>query len=206
MKIILQPDPRENNNNERRSIFGIFFIFIAVSIALAAIISEIAFVYKVSLYYYVIIWIGSFAVTFVSLFHNKSDLIHALQSRMKNSLRWSTKAKVLNGLCWAGPFATIAIYPSLLPYLVLVGIGLGNISTYLLLKRYNGIGSHEQLIVGLVSLAAIPVTFEVHSSIVAIRGDVAIMLSRIFVSLAYAAGGIYAIKTKNNQKGSVFSL
>ena len=151
-----------------------------------------------ALYYYVIIWLGSFAVTFVSLFHNKSNLIYALQSRMKNSLRWSTNAKVLNGVCWAGPFATIAIFPSFLPYLVLLGIGLGNISTYLLLKRYNGISGHEQLIVGLVSLAAIPVTFEVHSSIVVIRGDVAIMLSRIFVSLAYAAGGIYAIKTKNN--------
>jgi hypothetical protein len=81
---------------------------------------------------------------------------------------------------------------------VLVGIGLGNISTYLLLKRYNDISSHEQLIVSLVSLAAIPVTFEVHSSIVEIIGDVAILLSRIFVSLAYAAGGIYAIKTKTN--------
>ena len=71
-------------------------------------------------------------------------------------------------------------------------------STYLLLKRYNDISSHEQLIVSLVSLAAIPVTFEVHSSIVEIIGDVAILLSRIFVSLAYAAGGIYAIKTKTN--------
>lgn len=178
--------------------FGVFFIFIALSIALAAIVSEIASLNKVPLYYYVAIWIGSFAVTFVSLFHNKSNLIYALQRRMKNSLRWSTNAKVLNGVCWAGPFATIAIFPSLLPYLVLVGIGLGNISTYLLLKRYNGISNHEQLIVGLVSLAAIPVTFEVHSGIVVIRGDVAIMLSRIFVSLAYAAGGIYAIKTKTN--------
>ena len=194
----MQPNPRENNNNEQHSIFGVFFIFISLSIALAAIVSEIASLNKVALYYYVIIWIGSFAVTFVSLFHNKSNLIYALQRRMKNSLRWSTNAKILNGVCWAGPFATIAIFPSFLPYLVLLGIGLGNISTYLLLKRYNGISSHEQLIVGLVSLAAIPVTFEVHSSIVVIRGDVAIMLSRIFVSLAYAAGGIYAIKTKNN--------
>ena len=102
--------------------------------------------------------------------------------------------------------ATIAIFPYFLPYLALVGIGLGNISTYLLIKRYNGISSHEQLIVGLVSLAAIPVTFEVHSSIVVIRGDVAIMLSRIFVSFAYAASGIYAIKINNNHLGSVFSL
>ena len=194
----MQPNPRENNNSEQHSIFGVFFIFISLSIALAAIVSEIASLNKVALYYYVIIWIGSFAVTFVSLFHDKSNLIYALQRRMKNSLRWSTNAKILNGVCWAGPFATIAIFPSFLPYLVLLGIGLGNISTYLLLKRFNGISGHEQLIVGLVSLAAIPVTFEVHSSIVVIRGDVARMLSRSFVSLACAAGGIYAIKTKNN--------
>jgi hypothetical protein len=190
----LQPHPRENNNNEQHSIFGVFFIFIALSIALAAIVSKIASLNKVALYHYVIIWIGSFAVTFFSSFHNKSNLIYALQRRMKNSLRWSTNAKILNGVCWAGPFATIAIFPSFLPYLVLLGIALGNISTYLLLKRYNGISSHEQLIVGVVSLAAIPVTFEMHSSMFVIRGDVAIMLSRIFVSLAYAAGGIYAIK------------
>jgi hypothetical protein len=76
---------------------------------------------------------------------------------------------------------------------------IGVISTYLLLKMYNGIGNHEQLFVGLVSLAAIPVTFEVHSSIVAIRGNVATMLSRIFVSLTYTAGGYYAIKTRNDQ-------
>jgi hypothetical protein len=146
----LQPNPRENNNNDQHSIFGIFLIFIALSVALAAIVSEFASLNKVALYYYVIIWIGSFAVTFVSLFHNKNNLIYAIQRRMKNSLRWSMNAKVLNGLCWAGPFATMVIFPSLLPYLVLLGIGLGNNSTYVLLKRYNGISSHEQLIVGLV--------------------------------------------------------
>lgn len=70
--------------------------------------------------------------------------------RMKNSLRWSTNVKVLNGVCWVGPFATIAMFPSFLPFLVLVGIGLRNISTYFLIKKSNGISSHEQLIVGLV--------------------------------------------------------
>jgi hypothetical protein len=77
--------------------FGVFFIFIALSIALAAIVSEIASLNKVPLYYYVAIWIGSFAVPFVSLFHNKSNLIYGLQRRMKNSLRWSTNAKILTG-------------------------------------------------------------------------------------------------------------
>jgi hypothetical protein len=55
VKIILQPHPRENSNNEQHSIFGVFFIFIALSIALAAIVSEIASLNKVALYYYVII-------------------------------------------------------------------------------------------------------------------------------------------------------
>jgi hypothetical protein len=79
-----------------------FSFFIAISIATAAIISEITSLNAVALYYYVILWIASFAVTLVSLFHNKSNLIYALQSRMKNSLRWSTNAKVLNGYAGQG--------------------------------------------------------------------------------------------------------
>jgi len=190
----LQPHARENNNNDQHSIFGIFLIFIALSVALAAIVSEFAFLNKVVLYYYVIIWIGSFAVTFVSLFHNKS----AIQRRMKNSLRWSTNAKSSK---WGVLVRTICHNSDISFPFTLFSVSwywIRKFSTYLLLKRYNDISSHEQLIFSLVSLAAIPVTFEVHSSIVEIIGDVAILLSRIFVSLAYAAGGIYAIKTKTN--------
>lgn len=190
---------RSNNNNNQHSIFGVFFISIAISVALAAIIAEIASINKVPVYYYPIIWVGSFAITFLTLFHKKRGLLHSLQSRMKNSIRWPGKVKVLNAICWAGPFAAIAIYPSLLPYLVLAGIGLGNISTYLLLRKYNGINYREQLIVGIVSLAALPVTYVMHTSISVIKEDIAVMLSRIFVSLAYAAGGVYAIVTDNGQ-------
>jgi hypothetical protein len=186
-----------SNNNNQHSIFGVFFISIAISVALAAIIAEIASINKVPVYYYPIIWVGSFAITFLTLFHKNRGLLHSLQSRMKNSIRWPGKVKVLNAICWAGPFAAIAIYPSLLPYLVLAGIGLGNISTYLLLRKYNGINYREQLIVGIVSLAALPVTYVMHTSISVIKEDIAVMLSRIFVSLAYAAGGVYAIVTDN---------
>ena len=195
----MQKDPPTNDNNDQHYILGVFFISIAISIALAAIITEIASINKVSMYYYPIIWIGSFAITFLTLFHDKRGLMHSLQSRMKNSIRWPGKVKVLNGICWAGPFAAIAIYPALLPYLVLVGIGLGNISTYLFLRKYSGINHREQLIVGLVSLAAIPVTYGMHTSIIAVKEDIAVMLSRIFVALAYAVGGVYAILTNNGQ-------
>lgn len=188
-----------SDNNNQHSIFGIFFISIAISIALGAIIAEIASINKVPVYYYPIIWVGSFGITFLTLFHNKRGLLHSLQSRIKNSFKWSGKVKVLNGICWAGPFAVIAIYPSLLPYLVLVGIGLGNISTYLLLMKYNGINYPEQLIVGIVSLAALPFTYVMHTSIFVIQEDIIVMLSRIFVSLAYAAGGVYAIVIGSRQ-------
>jgi hypothetical protein len=195
----MQQDPPTNDNNDQHYNFGVFFISIAISIALAAIITEIASINKLSMYYYPVIWIGSFAITFLTLFHDKRGLMHSLQSRMKNSIRWPGKVKVLNGICWAGPFVAIAIYPALLPYLVLVGIGLGNISTYLFLKKYSGINYREQLIVGLVSLAAISVTYGLHTSIIAVKEDIAVMLSRIFVALAYAVGGVYAILTNNGQ-------
>jgi hypothetical protein len=191
----LQREP-QNNSKDQKQALGVFFIAIAISVAVAAIISEIAFLNELQLYYYAIIWIGSFAITFVSLFYNKYNVIRSLENRMKNSIRWPTNAKVINGICWAGHFAAIAILPSYFPYLILAGIGLGNVSTYLLLKGYNGINSHEQLIIGLISLVAIPITFEVHTSLFIVRGDIAIMLSRILISFAYAAGGIYAMKTR----------
>jgi hypothetical protein len=176
-------------------VFGIFFIFIAISIAIAAIISEIVSIKKASFYYHLIKWVGSFAITFISLFHDKLTLARSIKKRMENT----KEAKVLNGVCWAGPFATIAIFPYLLPYLVLIGIGLGNVSTYVLLKIFNRISNQEQLIVGLVSIAAIPIVYGVHLDLLVVKEDIAIILSRIFVSFAYALGGIYALRQKPNQ-------
>jgi hypothetical protein len=133
---------------------------------------------------------------------------------MKNSIKWPIHAKIINGMCWAGPFAAIALLPSLFPYLILAGIGCGNVSTYLLLKKYGDINKsesnndnnnnsgagREQIIVGLISLTAIPIVFEVHIGMLTVREDIAIMLSRILISFAYAAGGIYAIMIKNKRK------
>jgi hypothetical protein len=125
---------------------------------------------------------------------------------MKNSIKWPLHAKIINGICWAGPFAAIAILPFLFPYLILAGIGSGNISTYLLQKRYknvnynsndNGIDTGRgQFIVGLISLAALPIVFEVHINMIIVREDISVMLSRILISFAYAVGGIYSIMIK----------
>jgi len=199
-------DPKKNNSISRENqLFGIFFIAIAIAVALASILSEIAFLNRLSLYYNAVIWIGSFVISFTSLLYNKRNIIwSSLQNRMKNSIKWPIHAKIINGMCWAGPFAAIALLPSLFPYLILAGIGCGNVSTYLLLRRYRDINDknsnnrnaagHGQFIVGLISLTAIPIVFEVQTSMFIVREDIAVMLSRILISFAYAVGGIYAIK------------
>ena len=186
--------------------FGIFFIAISIAIALASILSEIALLNKWPLYYNAVIWIGSFVISFTSLFYGKWNIWSSLRNRIKNSIKWPLHAKIINGVCWAGPFVLIAVLPSLFPYLILVGIGSGNVSTYLLLKRYKNINYNNndndsdagrgQFIVGLISLVAIPIVFEVHTNMFTVRDDVSIMLSRILISFAYAVGGIYSIMIK----------
>ena len=214
---ILQRDPQKNNNStgEENKLFGIFFIAIAIAVALASILSEITFLNRLPLYYNAVIWIGSFIVTFTSLLYNRRNILwSSFRNRIKNSIKWPIHAKIINGMCWAGPFAAIALLPSLFPYLILAGIGSGNVSTYLLLKKYGDINKsesnndnnnnsgagREQIIVGLISLTAIPIVFEVHIGMLTVREDIAIMLSRILISFAYAAGGIYAIMIKNKRK------
>ncbi len=58
----------------------------------------------------------------------------------------------------------------------------------------NSDAGRGQFIVGLISLTAIPIVFEVQTSMFIVREDIAIMLSRVLISFAYAVGGIYAIK------------
>ena len=186
-------------------LFGIFFIAISIAVALASVLTEIAFLNKWPIYYSVVIWIGSFVITFIFLLYNRRNLIwSSLRARLKNSIKWPLHAKIINGICWAGPFSIIALLPSLFPYLILAGIGFGNISTYLFLKKYRNINYNKynssdanqgQLIVGLISLIAIPIVFEVYT-IVTAREDIVSLLSRYFISFAYAVGGIYNIMVK----------
>lgn len=215
----MQRDPQKNSNStdQGNKPFGTFFIAIAIAVAVASIFSEIIFLNKLPSYYNAVIWIGSFILTFIFLLYKERDrLWSSLQSRMRKSIKWPMHAKIINGMCWAGPFAAIPLLPSLYPYLILAGIGSGNISTYLLLKKYRNVNNsnnksnnngnnnsgagREQIVVGLISLAAIPIVFEVHTGMLTVREDMAILLSRILISIAYAAGGIYTIVIKNKKK------
>lgn len=217
----MQRDPQKNSNSagQENKLFGTFFIAIAIAVAVASIFSEMILLNKLPSYYNAIIWIGSFILTFIFLLYKKRAILwSSLQSRMKNSIKWPVRAKVINGICWAGPFAAIPLLPSLFPYLILAGIGFGNISTYLLLKKYGDVNNsnsnsksnnndnnnsragREQIVVGLISLTAIPIVFEVHTGMLTVREDMAILLSRILISFAYAVGGIYAMMTENKKK------
>ena len=165
---------------------------------IASCLSEIAYFITSSLqlYYHVIIWPASFGAVFGASYIHLRKALPAILNRMKTSTRWPTAAKILNGICWAGPFAAIAAFPSLYQYLILAGIGLGNLSTYLMIKKYSNTDNPEQLIVALVSLAAVPAAVMIDSMIFATRQDIAVMLSRIFIGIAYAAGGAFALLRK----------
>lgn len=193
VQLFLQRDPQ---GSEARRVFGILFITISIAVGAATILSQIVFVNKEPFYYYAIILVLSFGIPFGIIFGKSRKLISSIGNRMKHSANWSADAKILNGICWAGPFAAIAAFPSLYQYLILLGIGLGNFSTYLLMKRYSGLDNREQMIVGLVSLTAIPIVAEINTTLFTANQDIAIMISRILISIAYGIGGIYGIITK----------
>ena len=181
------------NSIEVRHAFGFLFIGVSIAVAAGSIMSEIAFLNKFPFHYYGIIWIASFGITFGIGFGKFSKVMRSIRHRMKNSIKWPAAAKAINGICWACPFIAIAAFPSYLQYLILLGIGLGNFSTYVLMKKYSMLDNKEQLIVGAISLVSILVAVGIDTSFLKAQQDVAIMLSRILISISYAAGGIYAL-------------
>jgi predicted transporter len=80
-------------------VFGILFIFMPYPSPLSdlriaiAIISEIVSINKAPFYYYLIIWVGSFAITFISLFHDKLTLARSIKTRMEIAFDGQRKPK-----------------------------------------------------------------------------------------------------------------
>jgi hypothetical protein len=181
---------------ETRRAFGLLFIGVSVAVVMGTLLSEVVVKYPYPAYEYVIIWLVSFGVTFGLIFRKSYRVFSSVRARMKNSLKWPMRAKVVNGLCWAAPFALIGVFPPMYQYLILVGIGLGNLSTYLLMKKYSNLDNREQMIVGLLSLASIPISIGIGMTVFALRHDLAVLLSRMLIAVAYAAGGIYALSLK----------
>ncbi|TLX93278.1 MAG: hypothetical protein E6K91_08825 [Thaumarchaeota archaeon] len=180
---------------EVRRAFGLLFIGVAISVGFASFLSEVAFEQKDPTYYYSIIWVGSFVITFGVIFVKWKNIIQSIRGRMKNSVKWSSPVKAINGLCWAAPFASIGAFPSIYQYLILLGIGLGNTSTYIFMKKFSGVSNNEQIIVGIISLLAIPIAIFLDTSFVS-NQTIAVILSRLMIAIAYGAGGIFALLSR----------
>lgn len=183
----------ESSSIEIRRAFGFLFICVSIAVVVGAVLSEIVFQNKLPFYYYGIVWVGSFGVIVGASFRKFTKILPLIRQRMKNSVKWPPYVSAINGICWAGPFVAIAAFPSLLQYLILLGIGLGNLSTYLIMKKFSNQDNREQMIVGCIAMASIPVAVFIDTRLVMLQ-DIAVLLSRILIAISYAASGIYARK------------
>ncbi len=183
----------ESSSIEIRRAFGFLFICVSVAVVSGAVLSEVVFQNNLPFYYYGIVWVGSFGVIVGVSFRQFAKILPMIRQRMKNSVKWPPYISAINGLCWAGPFVAITAFPSLLQYLILLGIGLGNLSTYVIMKRFSNQDNKEQMIVGCIALASIPIAVFIDTQLVVLQ-DIAVLLSRILIAVSYAAGGIYARK------------
>jgi len=179
-----------------RRAFGIFFINIAIAISIGSVLNEIAFQNSLPYYSYGIIWLMVFAFVFGLQFKKFKGIFSLIRQRMKYSTKWSLHIKAINGICWALPFTLIAVFPEISQYLLLLGIGLGNISTFVFMKKFSRFTNKEQLIVGGLSLFLIVPAFIIDSSIFAETQDIAVLFSRLFIGLSYGVGGLYALYSK----------
>jgi len=177
--------------------FGFLFISIAIAVLSGTIINEFLASHNIPIYYQLLSWILVFIIVLGIAFTKMKNLFRSIRNRMKNSIRWPLHVKIINGLSWAGPFLAIPIFHPIAHYLILLGIGAGNISTYFLIKRYSKYDNKEQFIVGILAIIMIPVLFLIEVLLVpVIVHQHVLTLSRIFVAISYGIGGIYALNEK----------
>ncbi|MFM7861316.1 MAG: hypothetical protein ACKO7Y_01000 [Candidatus Nitrosotenuis sp.] len=179
-----------------RRAFGILFVLVSAAVSVASTLSLIISLENYPVFWYAIVWTTSFGIPFGAYFAKSRAKLMMIRQRMKNSVSWSTPVKAVNGLCWALPFALIGIFPSLIQYLILFGIGLGNLSTYILMRKFSGVTNNEQLMVGAASLAFVPAAVQIDQTIFLHNQPFAVFLSRILIAISYALGGIFALLSR----------
>jgi hypothetical protein len=176
--------------------FGVLFIAVSVAILFAAVASFLLATSHFPYYYYPLLWFGSFCISVGASLYKKRRVFSSVRSRMKKSLAWPLYIKIINGLCWAAPFSIISIFHDLYPYLILLAIGMGNISTYLFIKIYSKGDSKEQLIVGLIAISGILISIILDNTIFSTDYEIALLVSRLLIAASYGMGGVYALVAK----------
>jgi len=183
-------------NIEIKRSFGVLYIAVALAILFAAPLSLLLSLKQVPYFYYPALWLGSFLLFLGVGIYKRRKVFHSVRTRMKKSLSWPSYIKAINGLCWAGPFLAIPLFHQLSPYLILLGIGLGNLSTYYFIQKYSNVNNREQLIVGLIALCSIPITILLDNTIFSIY-EIEILFSRLLIAASYGSGGVYALIAKD---------
>lgn len=173
--------------------FGVLFIAVALAILFAAPLSLLLSNSHLPYFYYLFLWLGSFCLSLGIVIYKRRKVFSSVRLRMKKSLGWPLQIKIINGLCWAGPFSFIPVFHQLYPYLILLGIGLGNISTYFFIKKYSNGNNKEQLLVGLIAICIMPISILVDNTIFSKNYEVALLFSRLSIAASYGTGGVYAL-------------
>ena len=184
-----------NLEKNRNSDNGILFIFISLAVFSATIISYIIDLKVEYFFIHITIWILCFFIYFLIFKSKLIKSLHIIRNKIKKSTGWSPMMKLINGLCWAAPFGLGALIPSIHEYLILAGIGLGNLSTFIIFMVNNKIKNMDQFIVGLISIISIGVIILLYNDNIIAKssGD---FLARILISVAYGIGGIYSSTVK----------
>jgi hypothetical protein len=169
-------------------VFSFIFFFISVWFGLSSILSHIVFVYNFNYFYYYIIWIGCFVVSLLLFLKPIVSMRQVFRDRVSTSISWPFLIKLINGLTWALPFLLIPFFPKYYPFLLLTGLSLGNISTFIFLKKYSKIFSIEQLITGSLLLSSLLIVtiyynFTDHYEII-------LFFTRVMISISYGIGGL----------------
>ena len=186
-----------NIEKNRNSGNGILFIFISLAVFSATIISYIIDQKVDNFIIHIIVWILCFIVYFLIFKSKIIQSLHIIRNKIRKSTGWSPIMKLVNGLCWAAPFGLGALIPSIHEYLILAGIGLGNLSTFIIFMVNDKIKNTDQFIVGFISIMSIGIIIFLYNDDIIAKssGD---FLARILISVAYGIGGIYssAVKTE----------
>ncbi|NDB91237.1 MAG: hypothetical protein EB167_00745 [Nitrososphaeria archaeon] len=162
-----------------RRAFGILFVLVSVAVSVASALSLVVATNGYPMFWYAVIWLTSFGIPFGAYFKKSKAKLLMIRQRMKNSVHWPTR-----------------VFPSMIQYLILFGIGFGNLSTYIFMRKFSGLVNNEQLMVGVVSLAFVFVAVAIDQTLFVHNQPVAVFLSRILIAISYALGGIFALLAK----------
>jgi hypothetical protein len=169
-------------------VFSYLFFFISLWIGLSTILSHIVLIYDFNYSFYYIIWIFTFIFSLSIFLKPILSTRKSLRERFSKSVSWPHFVKLINGLTWALPFVFIPFFHKDYPFLLLTGISVGNLSTFIFLRRYSQITNIEQLITGSVllsSLICILILYYGYS----LNYESLLFTSRIFISISYGVGG-----------------